>query len=320
MRAFIRIVKQWTLICSLLFGTGIYILFSRVTALQPIGEVVGPRLVELMPAVIFVILYVTFVKMPLHDLRLRPWHFILQLLRSILAVLLVVAALHAPTAESKWVLEGCFVCVVCPTAAAAAVVTEKLGGSAASMTVYLLVANVFTVVLIPSLFPLLERESHLTFAMAALLVLQRVVSVLVVPLALAAVTRRWWPQAASRIREWRNVGFYLWAFNLSIVMGLTVQSLLHASVRGNTLWALCFLPLLICLFQFGVGKAVGARWNDSITAGQALGQKNTVVGIYLTLSFLHPVAAIAPCVYVIWQNLVNSLQLYFKEQKGMLRW
>jgi len=51
-----------------------------------------------------------------------------------------------------------------------------------------------------------------------------------------------------------------------------------------------------------------------------LGQKNTVVGIWLTLSFLNPYAAIAPCVYVIWQNLINAIQLYYKEKHGYLKW
>lgn len=34
------------------------------------------------------------------------------------------------------------VCVICPTATAAAVITSKLGGSAASLTTYTLIANI----------------------------------------------------------------------------------------------------------------------------------------------------------------------------------
>jgi len=80
------------------------------------------------------------------------------------------------------------------------------------------------------------------------------------------------------------------------------------------------LPLGVCILQFALGKLVGRRWNDSISAGQALGQKNTVVGIWLTLTFLNPLAAISPGAYVLWQNLVNGWQIWYKEKHGSLKW
>ena len=103
-------------------------------------------------------------------------------------------------------------------------------------------------------------------------------------------------------------------------MGLAMQHIVRAPVSGWVLVALCIIPLLLAVVQFSVGKLVGHYYGDSIGAGQALGQKNTVVGIWLTLSFLNPYAAIAPCVYVIWQNLINAVQLYYKEKHGYLKW
>ena len=55
--------------------------------------------------------------------------------------------------STKLILEGAFICFICPTAAAVAVVTEKLGGSIGSLTTYTVIANIFTMVIIPSLFP-----------------------------------------------------------------------------------------------------------------------------------------------------------------------
>lgn len=54
--------------------------------------------------------------------------------------------------ETKVILEGAFICFICPTAAAVAVVTEKLGGSIGSLTTYTVIANIFTMIIIPSLF------------------------------------------------------------------------------------------------------------------------------------------------------------------------
>ena len=53
-------------------------------------------------------------------------------------------------------LEGTMVCLICPTATAAAVITGKLGGSAASLTTYTLLSNLLAAVIVPLVFPLVE--------------------------------------------------------------------------------------------------------------------------------------------------------------------
>ncbi len=99
-----------------------------------------------------------------------------------------------------------------------------------------------------------------------------------------------------------------------------MKNILHAPVSSHILMVLCIIPLVLSVLQFAIGKWVGAKYGDSISAGQALGQKNTVVGIWLALNFLNPYCAIAPCAYVIWQNLINSWQLWAKEKYGKLKW
>jgi BASS family bile acid:Na+ symporter len=307
-------------LCALFVGAIVYLIFSNVPLLVPIGEVVGPRLVALLPVVIFIMLYITFCKIQIDDLRPRTWHFILQGIRIALSGLAVLAVSLTVDPNNKLLWEGVFICVICPTAAAAPVITEKLGGSIASMTVYILIANVVTSIIIPMFFPMVEKNAAITFMMAFWMVLKRVLAVLVIPLCLALLTRRFLPKVAQWCRERKNLSFYLWSFNLSIIMGLAFKSIMHAPVSGFTLVMLCTIPLVISVLQFAIGKWVGGFFGDSISAGQALGQKNTVVGIWLTLTFLNPYAAIAPCAYVIWQNIINAWQLWYKQKYGYLRW
>ena len=73
---------------------------------------------------------------------------------------------------------------------------------------------------------------------------------------------------------------------------------------------LAIVALVICLVQFALGHWLGRRYGDESAGGQALGQKNTVLAIWLAQSFLNPLACIAPTAYVVWQNLVNSYQIY----------
>ena len=316
----IAFLKKWTLPSGLIIGAVVYLLFSRIAPLQPIGNVAGPFLVKLLPVVIFVMLYITFCKIQLGDLRPRAWHFILQAIRIVLSGLLVLAILHTTDPMAKLVLEGAFVCVICPTAAAAPVITERLGGSIASLTIYTILANVVTSVIIPLFFPMVEKSADITFLTAFVMILRRITFVLIVPLCLALLTRKFLPKVAARIKETKNLAFYLWGFNLSIIMGLTIRNILSTQVYGTILALLLLLPLVISLLLFSIGKAVGYRYGDSISAGQALGQKNTVVGIWLTIAFLNPIASIAPCAYVVWQNLINAWQLWYKQKYGTLKW
>ena len=316
----IKFIKQWTLLCAIVFGSIVYLVFTHVAVLTLFGDYIGPKLVMVLPINIFLMLYITFCKIQMNDLTPRKWHFILQGIRTLLAALSVLSANLCTNPTYKLLWEGVFICAICPTAAAAPVIVDKLGGNIASLTVYLLIANGFTSIIIPLFFPLMEKGANITFAMAAWLVLQRVLMVLIIPLCLALLSRKYLPKFVTWLKTKRNLAFYLWSFNLSIIMGLAMQNILHAPVSGWVLTALCIIPLILAVVQFSIGKLVGHHYGDSIGAGQALGQKNTVVGIWLTLSFLNPYAAIAPCVYVIWQNIINAVQLWYKDKYGYLKW
>ena len=316
-----KFFREFALPCSLVLGAVVYLIFANVPFLEPFGEAVGPHLISLMPVVLFCLLYVTFCKIEIKEMKPKTWHFVLQLIRTSLAALMVLAIyLFGSNYDTKLVLEGVFICFICPTAAAVAVVTEKLGGSIGSLTTYTVIANVFTMIIIPTLFPMVEKGADVSFLYMSMMVFRNVTTVLVVPLILALLSRRFLPKFVAQVKSVKDLGFYMWCFNLTILMGETLRNILHATVSGWILALLLIVPLLVCLIQFCIGKAVGRHYGDSISAGQALGQKNTIVGIWLTLTFLNPLAAVAPGAYVVWQNLVNGWQLWYKEKYGKLKW
>ena len=56
---------------------------------------------------------------------------------------------------------------------------------------------------------------------------------------------------------------------------------------------------------------------DRISAGQALGQKNTVLAIWMAVTYLNPLSSVGPGSYVVWQNIFNSYQLWKKRKSEM---
>ena len=72
--------------------------------------------------------------------------------------------------------------------------------------------------------------------------------------------------------------------------------------------------LVACLVQFKIGRIIGGRFGDRVSGGQGLGQKNTVLAVWLALAYMNPMASIAPAAYVAWQNSINSWQLMRHER------
>ena len=73
-----------------------------------------------------------------------------------------------------------------------------------------------------------------------------------------------------------------------------------------------------CASQFFLGKVIGGRYGERISGGQSLGQKNTILAIWMAHTYLNPLASFAPGTYVLWQNIVNSWQLVKKQRRDKL--
>ena len=112
-----RFFRKFSLPCSLVMGALGYLIFANVPFLVPIGDYCGPRLVSLMPVVLFSLLYVTFCKIEIKEMKPKAWHFILQLIRTSLSLMMVVLIFEFGSDYStKLILEGAFICFICPTA------------------------------------------------------------------------------------------------------------------------------------------------------------------------------------------------------------
>ena len=108
----------------------------------------------------------------------------------------------------------------------------------------------------------------------------------------------------------------MWLVSLVVIIGRTTAFILdlHDASPATELW-LAFAALVICLVQFKVGRTLGRRYGDAPAGGQSLGQKNTVLAVWMSQSFLDPISSIAPTAYIVWQNFVNSYQIYRHDRR-----
>ena len=302
----VNLLRNWTLPIAMVAGVLIYASFHCIDLLRPLHPFVWAWDSVLTPGFIFVQLFLTFCRVDPRQFRVNRWHASLLLfqLAGCTASYLVLAPLSPVLAQ------GAMVCIICPTATAAAVITSKLGGSAETLITYTLMVNILAAIYAPLVFPLIHNSGGLAFLEAFLLILSKVFPLLIFPFLLAQLTRLLLPKAHAWLREHSWVAFYIWGMALAMVMGKTVKSIVDDSGDALVVVSLALISLATCAAQFLFGKVVAGHYGERISGGQAIGQKNTVLAIWMAQTYLDPLASVAPGAYVLWQNIVNSYQLW----------
>ncbi|WP_290541270.1 transporter [Alistipes sp.] len=257
------------------------------------------------PTLIFLMLFVTFCRVKPSQMRPSMLHVWLLLVQAVacIGIFLLLHPLNPVLAQ------GAMVCVLAPVAMAAVVIGGMLGANVATIATYSLLCNM-TVALLAPVILAFTGTGTCTFTQ----ILARIAPLLVMPFAAAQFCRLVIPRAAKWVGDHSQISFYMWLVSLTVIIGRTTAFIidLHEASLSTELW-LAFVALVICLCQFKVGRMLGRRYGDPPAGGQSLGQKNTVLAVWMAQSFLDPISSIAPTAYIVWQNLVNSFQLFRNE-------
>ncbi|MDE5642872.1 MAG: transporter [Muribaculaceae bacterium] len=306
----IGFLKDWALIIAIAVGIAAYFVYVNIPFLEPTKAAAAQTISVIQPVLIFSMLFLTYCKTDLRNLRFCRWHLWLLLIQCGVFTAIGCLLMLMPHSGLRVVLEGAMLCMICPTATAGAVITRRLGGNVSNITTYTILINLATALLIPALVPFVHPNPDLTPWTAAALILGKVFPLLLLPLLAAVILKKTAPKLTERIARYQDLSFYLWAVALALAMTVTTRSIVHSEVALSTQLWLVVVSLLSCGLQFWLGRKIGARYNDTVTAGQSFGQKNTVLAIWMGYTFFTPVTAVVGGFYSIWHNLVNSWQLY----------
>lgn len=316
---------------AMLTGASIYLIYYILP--EPVhhaGPFLNGMLGVVQPLLIFMMLFLTFCTIEPKDLKLHRWHWWLLLIQggifSVLGLVAILALNCFPERSGDLVvlLESAMLCFICPTATAAAVVTRKLGGDVPGITTYIVLINILTALLVPLVVPMVHPESALGFWTLFRMILAKVFPLLITPCLCAWLVRYLTPKLHRKLMSYPDLAFYLWSVALTLAIAITTKSIVHSSMPVGLILSMALVSLVSCAFQFYMGRYIGKSYtprvqktDDSgrsaevrkVTAGQSLGQKNTVFAIWLGYTFMTPETAIVGGLYSIWHNIYNSWQL-----------
>ena len=300
-------------------------------------------LAPILPWLIFFMLFFTFCKVNPLDLRLHKWHWVVLSVQLIFSFATYILALRL--SGDPILAQGLLMCFIMPTATAAPIIAGKMGGSIQNLTTFTLLSNFATAIIVPATFPLINPAADMSFWPAFLLILKRIAPLLLGPFVAAWCLRL--------IYKWRTkkefvlpvkiavAPFYLWVCSIIVLTSVVTETTItNFQSQMTNILILLVCSFFICLLQFGLGKLIGyylpapSKGKDyqdvlinpaaapktmagvsSITAGQAFGQKNTSLGVWMANTFLDPMSSLGAAAYIIWQNLFNSVQLFVVAHK-----
>jgi len=242
------------------------------------------------------------------DLKIfRPNHYIVLAINLLLPIslYLVLKPFHLVLAELAFIL------TILPTAAAVPVIAEILKTDIQITTGSLLLTTPIIALTLPFLLSfLLGVGGNISMINIVLPVL----SVVLVPMLLSQSIRFTLPKFAQKLTKWRFISFLLFLLNIVIACGNASHYIQQnlAEVGGELCW-IAGVTILLCLVNFRIGRFVGRKENP-LAYELALGRKNTMIGLWLALTYFSPLVALGPICYIICHNTYNSYQMWEAER------
>lgn len=295
----IQRIKPWILPLAMLIGILLH---------DSIGQ-----LAFLSKYLIFVMLLITYTRVSVANMTIDRGMLMLlatQIFGAI-AVYLILYPVNQIIAQST------FICVFCPTATAAPVITSMLGGNLARVASYSLLSNITVAITGPIMLAYIGDASGTSIIASVMTIATNVLPVILGPLIVAILLKHTFRHAHDTLANHQSLSFYIWAVSLIIVVGNAVSFMMKEPPEMiPQMLAIALLSMIVCIAQFAVGRLIGRRYGDAVSGAQSLGQKNTVLAIWLALTYLNPIASVGPASYIVWHNTINSWQIYRKQKSN----
>ncbi len=265
-----------------------------------------------LPIGIAFMLSITFIGIDRRRLRPRWMHLWLLLAIEVIGL----GSWAAASALGYPVLaESLYYCGGAPVAAAIPIIINLLRGDLEFATTAMLLSQAVFAVLTPFILPFVVHDSSMGYVEFMGVVAGQIASVMVTPAVIAIALRLIYPPCREWAPKLADVSLLAWCTNLTIISASGTQRILEMDYSWQQMVPMAVGALCICLFGFVAGYWLGYP-KLKRECSQALGQKNTVLTLYIAgQPYATPLAYIGPVFYVFFHNMANAIQLALAERE-----
>lgn len=273
-----------------------------------IPEIVIPAN-ESIPYFIALMLLTTYSKLDFKEIKVSRMPVFMIIFQYAIAILSYLALYF----WNPLFAQQAFICLICPVATSAPVIALMLGANIAVLVSFTLISYVAIAILAPFLLPIVGGTQGVHFLATSWMIARQIIPLILLPLIVAYLFKNYLPKADSFLQKHHGISFYLWSITLVLVIGKATTFVLEQpSDMIPVEIGLAAISLVACVFQFVAGHAIGARFGNKVAGTQGLGQKNTAIAMWLAFEYLNPLVSVGLAAYSVWQNIINSTQIYLK--------
>ena len=254
-------------------------------------------------------LFMVYLQLDLRELKPRMAHWVILAANLAVGIAGYLVFKLLGQQELAW---AAFFTGITPTATAAPVIMNFLNGRVGFVVSGLVITNIGISLALLPLIPAVTGNMSWSFALD---VFQNLVVIMALPCVAALILRKFRPEATAWPKKFKMLSLSIWSLLLFIISAGASQFLrTNADVSPFVVVEIAGIAALVCAVNFTLGYWIVPR--DLRREGsQTLGQKNTMLTLYLAMTFASPLAALGPTFYVICHNTWNACQLFMYDRK-----
>ena len=295
MAQILRFIKNWTLLFAIFIG--------MVGA--KFWNILATSFSWLLPSLIFLMLILSLSKIEDAKPQKIKLHAIFILLQTIIGI----SFYFIFKSYDLFLAQGLIMIIFGAAANASPVVVSLMGGKIDFSARFVLIDHLYIAVIAPILFPLLGNGAEGNFLADFLTIVKKIIPTVVLPLAIILTLKRFSPKAINGIRKVASYSYYMWAFAITLIIGQAFYQFTNSDIEISFILKAVGLAFVCFLFQWGTGRFVGSKFNETIAGGQALAQKNVILSIWLAQMYFSAEVIWLPICYILAQNTINSIQI-----------
>lgn len=273
--------------------------------LSAFGFVIRPLLIAM--------LFMVYLQLDVKELKPRAAHWAILGANLFIGVAAYLVLSLTGRCDLAW---AAFFIGITPTATAAPVIMNLLHGRVGFVVSGFVVTNVGISLALVPLIPAVTGHFDAGFMLR---VFRDLLLIMALPFALALALRKFVPAAETWPKRFKMLSLSMWSAML-LVISAGASDFLRRN-RDVSPWivvGIAGIAAAICAVNFTLGHFIMPR-RFRREGSQTLGQKNTMLTLYLAQTFASPLAALGPTFYVICHNAWNSCQLFMYDRRRARR-
>ncbi len=266
------------------------------------------QLVFLVHPLLMALLFISFLNINWRDIRPKRQHA-----RLLVAQLGIGSSMYLLFREiDAGIAQTLFLAGLASPAVAGVIMIDLMGRNVAFVLSSIVIQTFGIALALPFLMQWLQLPIS---GFSLLEILGSVFFTISLPMVVMIVATTIYPRIRQLPLRFPQIGLFVF-LPLITLAGSRISAFIWEQPAGlnQQLILIALLSALLCAMNFTIGFWLGGS-NRSWESSVSLGRKNCMLVVWLGLTFLDPISIVAPMFYLVWQNIINTLQLaYIKTQ------